>query len=94
MFLDQMGVIEIEMRIAAHPNQLPRIEIYLLGQHSGEQSSGPEIERQAECNIAATLVKTTVQPPTRDMKLIGLVTRREGHLIQLAHIPALKKQPA
>ena len=56
LFLDQFSVIAIEMDIAAHPYQFARLKIALLGQHADEQRGTPQIERQTQRDIAATLI--------------------------------------
>ena len=88
LLFDQRGVVEIEVDVAPHPHQLAGFQIALLRQHSHKQRRAPQVERQPKRDVAATLVKQAVEATVRDMKLVGLVARRQGHGVKLGDVPA------
>ena len=51
LLLHQMFVVEIEVRIAPHPDELAGLHTRLLRQYALEQRSRPQIERQAKSQL-------------------------------------------
>ena len=56
LFGDQMRVVEIEVDIAPHPHQFARQHVNLLRDHAGEQRGRPQVERQTQRDVAASLI--------------------------------------
>ena len=65
-------MIEIEVAVAAGPDELARLEVALLREHVGEQRVARDVERHAEEHIRAALVELAGQAA------VGHVELKEG----------------
>src|SRR5690348_12736953 len=89
-----LEVVEIEMAVAARPDELSRLEVALLREHVGEQSVARNVEGDAEEDIRAALIKLTGQPAVRHVELKQRVARHQVHLLELADIPRADQDAA
>src|SRR5512146_1010313 len=79
-----LEMVEIQMAVAARPDELTGLEVALLREHVSEQRVAGEGERYAEEDGRAALVKLTGEPAIGDVKLKQRVARHEMHLLELA----------
>ncbi len=86
-------MVQIEVRVAAHPHQLARFVAGLLRDHPCQQRRAEQVERQAQRDIAAALVEHAGDPVAGDVELVGLVARRQRHPVELGDVPALDDVP-
>ena len=87
-------MIAVEMDIAAHPDQLPGLQIALLRQHPDEQRRAPQVEGQPQRDIAAALIEQAGETVTRNMELVALVAGGQRHRVQFGDIPAFNDMAA
>jgi hypothetical protein len=62
-------VVEIEMAVAAGPDEISDSETGLLCGHVGEERVRRDIERHTDENIGAALIQLAGQPAFRDVEL-------------------------
>src|SRR3546814_16336102 len=80
-------LIEIEMHVAAGPDDFMRGEIAHLGDHARQQRRLEDVERKAEPKVARSLEEQTRQPAVAaDVKLIGHVAGRQRHTVKVRYV--------
>src|SRR6185437_12095755 len=57
-----LEMIEIEVAVAAGPDELPGLEFALLREHVGEQRVARDVEGHAQENVGAALIELAGQP--------------------------------
>lgn len=82
------------MAVPARPYKVPRLKTALLRDHTGEQRVAGDIERNAEENVAASLIELTGQPALGDVELEEHMTRRKRHLVHLSDVPSRHDESA
>src|ERR1700693_6262087 len=82
-----LQMIEVQMAIAARPNEVPHFKIALLRQHVRQQRVGGDIEGHAEQSIGAALVQLTGQTSLGDMELEQSMAGQQCHPLQFADVP-------
>src|SRR6185437_11711957 len=89
-----LQMIEVQMAVAARPDEFSGLEVALLREHVGEQGVARNVEGDAEEDIRAALIKLTGQPAVRHVELKQRVARHEVHLLELAHVPRADQDAA
>src|SRR5437763_6776083 len=87
-------MIQVQVAVAADRSELSDRKIGLLRDEMGQQRIGSDVERYAEEDIGAALIKLAGQPAARDVKLEERVTGRQLHARDVAHIPGGNDKPA
>src|ERR1700677_4100871 len=82
-----LEMIDIEMAVAARPDELAGLEVALLREHVREQRVARDVERHTEKDIGAALIELTGQPAVGHVELKERMARHEVHLLELAHVP-------
>ncbi len=82
------------MRIAQGVDEVAHAQVAGLRHHVGEQRVAGDVERHAEEDVAAALVKLATEPPIDHVELEQAVARHQRHLRQLGHVPGRHQQPA
>src|SRR5438874_7674878 len=62
-------MIRVKVAVAARPDERAGLEAALTRQHMGQEGVGGNVERHAEEDVGATLVKLEVEPPRRNLRL-------------------------
>src|SRR3546814_17134585 len=82
LLFDEFGVIEIEMHVAAGPDDFMRGKIAHLRDHSRQQRSLEAVERNAEPTVAPALEEQERQPAVAPpMELLGHIARPPRHAL-------------
>ena len=89
-----LQMIQIQVAVAAGPDELAGGEVALLRDHAGQQRVGGDVERHAEEHIGAALVELAGQPAGSDVELKQRVAGRERHLLELADVPGAHQHAA
>ena len=71
-------MIQVQVAIAARPDELTGLEVTLLRHHVGEQRIGGDVERHAEQRIGAALVQLARQPPVGHIELEQRMARQQA----------------
>src|SRR5690349_12826563 len=72
-----LEVIDVQVAIAARPDELPGLEVALLREHVGEERVAGDVEGDAEKEVAASLVHLQRQPAGGDVQLEQQMTGRK-----------------
>lgn len=80
-------VVFVEVQIAEGVDEIAGREVADLGDHHGEECVAGDIERHAEEQVSAALVKLAAQAAIEDEELEKRVTGRERHLRDFTGIP-------
>jgi hypothetical protein len=91
LLVDLLEVVQVEVAVAAGPDEVADVEVALLREHVREQRVAGDVERHAQEQVGAALIELAGEPATRDIKLEETVTRRQAHGIDLADIPCADK---
>src|SRR4051812_27176369 len=62
-----LEMVQVEVAIAAGPDELARLQPALLREQVGEQRVARDIERHAEEDVRRALVELQREPPVRDV---------------------------
>ena len=90
--LDLLGMVAVDMAVAAGPDEVADAEVALLRQHVGEQGVARDVERHAEEDVAAALVELAAELAVDDVELEQRVAGHQRHLRQLADVPGTDHQ--
>ena len=82
-----LEVIQVQVAVAAGPDEIADREVRLLREDVGQQRIGGDVERHAEEDVGAALVDLAGQPAAGDVELEQRVAGRERHLVELADVP-------
>src|SRR4051812_22466947 len=85
-------VVGVQVEIAKGMDEGSRLELANLGDHQGQERIRSDIERHTEEQIGAALIKLAAQFTVLNEKLKQSVAGRQGHLVQLAHVPGAHDQ--
>ena len=81
-------MVAVEVKVAEGVYELLWLEPRDVGGHQCEDRIGCNIERDAQKNVCASLVKLAAQGSAlTDVKLEQGMARRQRHLLQFPHIP-------
>ena len=80
------------MAVATGPDEITRLQTADLRHHQGQQRVAGDVERHAQKNIGAALIKLTRQFSIGHIELEQRMTRHQRHLVQLAHVPGRDDQ--
>ena len=94
LFLHLLLMVFIDVQVAEGMNKIARFQSGDLRHHHGQERIGSDVERHAQKEIGAALVKLAAETVAADIELEKRVTRRQRHLIQLARIPGRNDQAA
>src|SRR5712691_1593363 len=86
-------MILVKMQIAEGVDELTGAQPTDLRDHHREQRIGGDVERHAEKQIGAALIKLAAQFSVLHVELKQRVTRRQRHLVGLRRIPRAYDQP-
>ena len=89
-----LQMIFVKMQIAEGVDKFARLQIADLRNHQREQRVAGDVERHAEKQIRAALIKLAAQLAVADVKLKQAMAGRERHLLDLAWIPGRDDVPA
>src|SRR6185312_11119504 len=87
-------VIQIQMAVAARPDQLTGLKVTLLCKHVHEQGITGDVEGNAQEDIRAALVKLAGQALPGDVELKEGMAGHQRHLLQLADVPGADNDAA
>ena len=87
-------MIEIEVAVAARPDELAGLQVALLREHVCEQRVARDVERHAEEDIGAALIELTGEPAVGHVELKERMAGHEVHLLELAHVPRADQDAA
>ena len=82
-----LEMVGIEMAVAAGPHEHAGLEPAFARQHVGQQRIGGDVERNAEEDVGAALVKLEGEAARGDLRLEQAVAGGERHLREFARIP-------
>ena len=77
-----LDVVRVKMQIAERVDEIARLQTANLRHHQREQRVAGDVERHAEENIRAALVKLAAQLAVAHVKLEQRVARRQRHAAQ------------
>ena len=80
-------MVEVEMGIAKGVDEVTGLVAGHLGHHHGQQGVGGDVERHAQKDVGAALVKLAGELAVGDVKLEHGVAGRQGHAVDVGHIP-------
>ena len=98
--LDLLGVVAVDVAIAAGPDEIADVEVALLRQHVRQQRIARDVERHAEEDVGAALVELAAEPGAagrgggRDVELEEGMARQQRHLRQVGDVPGADDDPA
>ena len=88
-------VIAVDVAIAACPDEVADLQVALLRHHVSEQCVTGDVERNAQKDVCAALIKlatelafATCNSRRRDIKLKKRMAGHERHFGQLGHVPS------
>ena len=85
-------MILIDMGVSHHMNELSPLQPAYLSQHAGQHRIGCDVERHPQSYVTGSLVHLTRKPVLRvHIELGHQMTRRQGHLLQICHIPRIEQ---
>ncbi len=87
-------VVQVKVGVAKGVHKIAGLQITHLGNHKGEQGIGGNIERHAQENVGAALIKLAGEFSIGHIKLEQHVTGGECHLFDLPHVPGTNHQPS
>ena len=88
-----LDVVLVKMQIAEGVDEVAGLQAANLRDHQREQRVAGDVERHAEENIRAALVKLAAQFAVADVKLEQRVARRQRHLSDFTRIPRADDVP-
>jgi len=88
-----LDVVRVKMQIAERVDEFARLQPTHLRDHQREQCVAGDVERHAQKNIRAALVKLAAQLAFAHIKLEQRVARRQRHRPQFARIPRADDVP-
>ena len=80
-------VVLIQVRVAQRVDEFTRLQAAHLRHHHGQQRVTGDIERHAEENVRAALVKLAGEFAVCHIKLKQCVARRQRHVVHFGGIP-------
>src|SRR5262249_52633065 len=89
-----LNVIQIEVNIAAAKYEVARLKLALLCDHMCQQGIARYVERQPQKHVRRPLIEMARKPARPDVELKNQMTRRQCHLVQLAHVPRAHDEPS
>lgn len=81
LFAHAVDLIEVDVAIAAGPDEISRFKITLLRHHMGEQSILGDVEDLADRTVRASLIEQAGKPSVRNIELKERVTGGQGGAI-------------
>jgi len=82
-----LGVVVVDVRVAAYPDELADFQVTLLCNHVGQKRVAGDVEGHAQEHVSATLVHLAGQLAIVDVELEQDVTRFQYHLLQICRVP-------
>ena len=89
-----LGVVAVDMAVAAGPDEVAQVQVALLRHHVRQQRVAGDVEGHAEKDVGAALVELAAQLATaarlhgrRHVELEEGVAGHQRHLAQLGHVP-------
>jgi len=92
LFPNLILMVFIDVQVAEGMNKIAWFQSGDLRHHHGQERVGGNVERHAQKEIRAALVKLAAETIAADIELEKRVTRRQSHLIQLTRIPSRNDQ--
>ena len=89
-----LKMIGVEMQVAKGVDEVARLQSANLRDHQREQRVAGDVERHAQKNIRAALVKLAAQFTVAHIKLKHRMARRQGHAVNVGDIPRADYQAA
>ena len=93
MQLRLLDVVRVKVQVAERVDEFARLQAADLRDHQREQRVAGDVERHAQKNIRAALVKLAAQLAFAHIKLEQRVARRQCHALNLARIPRADDVP-
>lgn len=84
----------VDVCIAERMSENAGLQVTFLGDHMHQNSVAGDVERYAQREIGAALVKLAVQPAVYDIELEKQMTGRQGHFVQIGDVPGVHDNPA
>src|SRR5947208_4530018 len=82
-----LEMIQVQVAVAAGPDELAGLEIALLREQVREQRVAGDVERYAEKHVRAALVELTGQTSRGHVELEERMTGHQAHALELTHVP-------
>ena len=89
---DLFQVILVDVNISAGPDKVAWLQPGDLGHHHGEQGIRRDVERDAQKDVATSLVQLAGELPVCDIKLKQDMAGRQVHQVEFAHVPGAYQQ--
>ena len=89
-----LDVVQIEVGVACGVDEVARLVARHLCYHLEQQGVGGDVEGYAEEGVGRALVELERQAVASHIKLEDGVTRGQGHLVHLGHVPRGDNHPA
>ena len=94
LFTRLIEMVQIQVAVAAGPDEIAHIQIALLRDHVREQRIRSDVERHAQEDVGAALIHLARQPAVGDVELEERMAGRQCHLRQIGDVPGRHDQPA
>jgi hypothetical protein len=94
LLVDLVEVVEVQVAVAAGPDEVADAEVALLREHVRQQRVARDVERHAEEKIGAALVELAGKSSAGDVELEERVARRQLHARDLADVPRRTRSAA
>ena len=89
-----LEVVAVDMRVAEGMHKIAVLQSAHLCYHHGKQCVRRYVERHPEENIRRTLVQLARQPSLRHVELEQDMAWRQGHFVDVRHVPRTHEQSA
>src|SRR3954470_10913005 len=80
-------MVRVEVAVAARPYEHAGLKAAFARKHVRQQRIGSDVERNAEEDVGAALVKLQVEPASGDLGLKQAMTRRQCHPGDFTWVP-------
>ena len=82
-----LQVIEVEVAVAAAPDELARLKPGLLREHMGEERIGRDVEGHAQKYVSAALIELQVEFAAEDADLPHRMAGGQRHGVEFGDVP-------
>jgi len=87
-----LEVVAVDMRVAKSMHKVAVLQATHLCYHHGKQCVRRYVERHPEENIRRTLIQLARQPTLRHVELEQDMAWRQGHFVDVRHVPRTHEQ--
>lgn len=87
LLLRLLDMVVVDVNISKGVHEVPELEACYLRDHAGQQGVGRDVERDAQEQVGASLIKLAGQLPVDDIELEQRMARGKLHLPYLHRVP-------